>query len=85
MKATASRRTKFSSADRMSANPQVWRVFRILKFLGGFRRKATNGSGFGKRAAARIGSGASPPAETAERWLINVQSAVRFVYALNRK
>ena len=45
----------------MSANPQDEQAFHVLKIFESFRRKRPTGAIFGKRAVARIGSGASPP------------------------
>ena len=57
-----------TGADEDVREPAVWRAFRVLKIFGGFRRKRPTGAVIGKRAEARIGSGASP---LALLWLKN--------------
>ena len=87
---TVSLRKRFLRRAKTPANQQVWRAFRVLKSIGGFRHKRPTGADFDARAVARTGSGASPsrnsllatrnslpPAKLAERETLTAGDGVK--------
>ena len=54
-----------ASPGEDAREPVVQAGFPRSEVFGSFRRKRPTGAVFGKRAAARVGSGASPPGEDA--------------------